>query len=631
MSAPISRLVIAAGFAVLLAFGPEAGRSQAPRRVTIEGDHFTLDGQPIQIISGEMHYARIPREYWRDRMKKARAMGLNAITTYVFWNLHEPRPGVWDFSGNLDVAEFVREAQQEGLFVILRPGPYVCSEWDLGGLPAWLLANPDMVLRSRDERFLGPAERYLAHVGRELAPLQLARGGPIVAVQVENEYGSFDNDHQYMARIRDGIVKAGFDSVLLYTADGPSQLAAGTLPDVPAVVNFGPGEAERAFNALAAFRPGAPMMAGEYWAGWFDHWGGKHHTTDREQEAQEIDWMLGRGYSLSIYMFHGGTTFGFMNGANIDDTYLPQTTSYDYDAPLDEAGRPTVKFAAFRDAIAKHRPGTTLPPVPDPTPAMSVARFQLTDAIPLFSVLPDPIASTRPRSMESIGQSFGYTLYRTHVTGPASGDLVINDIRDYVVIYIDSRRVGVLDRRLSQQTLPIEIAAGSHRLDFLVENTGRVNFKKELRNERKGITKSVTLGGRELTGWQIFALPMAEISRVDFSPPRPAPARKRGRQRARTTPPRPAPSVRAGDAAFYRGTFDVAEPADTFLDMRGWDKGQVWINGHNLGRFWSIGPQRSLYLPAPWLQRGRNTVVVFSLEPPAERSLAGVENPIFDR
>ena len=249
-------------------------------KLTISGDKFLLDGKPFQIISGEMHYPRIPREYWHARLKMARAMGLNTISTYVFWNLHEPKPGVYDFSGQLDVAEFIREAQEEGLHVILRPGPYVCAEWDLGGLPSWLLADPQIVLRSDDPKFMQPVERWLKRLGQELAPLQATRGGPIFAVQVENEYGSFDNDKHYLKHIYDLIVAAGFGESLLYTADGPEQLPNGTLPGVPAVVNFGPGETKEAFAALAKFRPGQPLMAGEYWAGWFDHWGGKHAATE---------------------------------------------------------------------------------------------------------------------------------------------------------------------------------------------------------------------------------------------------------------------------------------------------------------------------------------------------------------
>jgi beta-galactosidase len=608
-----SALLIAAlmGLVVVVQAHPFGQRRTGPavRGLTIADGRFELDGQPFQILSGEMHYARVPREYWRDRLEKARAMGLNTITTYVFWNLHEPRPGVYDFSGNLDVAAYVKLAQQVGLHVILRPGPYVCSEWDLGGLPAWLLADRQVVLRSTDEKFMAPARRFLKRLGQELAPLQYTRGGPIIAVQVENEYGSFDHDAAYMRDVRDAIVEAGFDGVLLYTADGPDQLPAGTLPDLPAVVNFGPGGAARASAALRAFRPQGPLMSGEYWAGWFDQWGYPHAHTNGDRQARDIDWMLGQGGSFSVYMFHGGTTFGFMNGANMDGTYRPQTTSYDYDAALDESGRPTPKYFAFRDVIAHHFPGRPLPPVPATPAPIAVPRFSLAESAALWSVLPTPVRSNRPKTMEEVGQSYGYILYRTRVQGPDAGELVLTDLHDYAEVFVNRQRIATLDRRLNQHRVSMAIPAGEATLDILVENSGRINFNKDLRQERKGITESVTLGGRALTGWDIYPLPMQDLSHIAFA------------------------KGRASGPAFYRGRFDVTEPGDTFLDLRGWEKGAVWVNGHALGRFWHIGPQQTLYLPGPWLHRGTNEVIVFDLgdaRGPNGRSIAGLTAPVLD-
>ena len=584
--------------------------ASAARALTIAGRHFELDGKPFQILSGEMHYARVPREYWRDRLQKARAMGLNTITTYVFWNLHEPRPGVFDFTGNLDVAEYVRTAQQEGLNVIIRPGPYVCSEWDLGGLPAWLLADRSIVLRSTDEKFLAAAERYLKRVGQELAPLQSTRGGPIIAVQVENEYGSFDNDKTYMQRVRDMIAASGLNEALLFTADGPGQLAAGTLPDLPAVVNFGPGGAERAFAALRAFRPDGPLMSGEYWAGWFDQWGAPHARTNGDQQTKEIDWMLGQGGSFNLYMFHGGTTFGFMNGANMDRSYKPQTSSYDYDAALDESGRPTSKYFTFRDAIVQHFPNLVLPEVPPTPPAIAVPRFELTESTPLWATLGQPIQSKKIKTMEEVGQSYGDILYRTHLTwpvGPAKTELVLTALHDYAVVFLNGQRIAVLDRRLGQDRMMLDVPAGPPAtLDILVENTGRINFKKDLRQERKGITDTATIGGVDLSDWEIYPLPMTDAPSV------------------RTT------TTMSAGPAFYRGQFLVAAPSDTFLDMRGWDKGTVWVNGHPLGRFWSIGPQQTLYVPGPWLRRGANEVVVFDLGGSGARTLEGLTLPVLD-
>lgn len=477
--------------------------------------------------------------------------------------------------------------------MIVRPGPYVCAEWELGGYPAWLLADPAMVLRSTEKTFTGPAERWLNRLGQELGPLLSSRGGPVIAIQVENEYGSFDRDQAYMTWQRDALVRAGLAGAYLYTADGGAQLPAGTLADLPAVVNFGTGGAEDSFKRLAAFRPGGPMMSGEYWAGWFDHWGVAHHVTNASQEAAELDWMLGRGYSVNLYMFHGGTTFGFMNGANMNRTqYLPQTSSYDYDAALNESGRLTPKYYALRDVIQRHV-AAPLPPVPATDAPIAIPRFPLDRAASLWSALPRGVHTERPRPMETFGQSYGYILYRTKVTGPAHGELVIRDVRDSAQIYVNGTLQGTLDRRMNGDRVAIEVPAGDARLDFLVENTGRVNFTKALRDERKGLTTSVSLGGQELTGWEVFPLPMASAPRVAHN------------------------TTTHGGPAFYRGSFRLTATGDTYLDMRGWDKGTVWVNGHHLGRFWSIGPQQTLYVPGPWLRAGDNEVVVFSLTPPA--------------
>jgi beta-galactosidase len=569
--------------------GPRAGHTFG-----ITGDHFVLDDQPFQIISGEMHYARIPREYWRDRLRKARAMGLNTVSTYVFWNAHEPQPGVYDFTGSLDVAAFVRTAQEEGLYVILRPGPYSCAEWDLGGFPAWLLADPDLRLRSRDEKFLGPAERWIERLGQELAPLQLARGGPILAVQVENEYGSFGSDKEYVKRIRDALLRAGFSDALLYTADGGDELAAGTLPGLYAAVNFGPGEAKTEIAKLQRFRPHAPVWNSEYWDGWFDHWGERHHATDTGEQAQEIDWMLGQGYSLNLYMFHGGTSFGFMSGANWDEkTYQPDVTSYDYDAPVSESGALTQKYSAFREVIARHRPGVAIPDPPAPLPVIAIPEFRLDQVVPLREMdLPQSATVSRPRNMESFGQSYGYILYQTKLSAAAEGELTLPGLRSYAVVYLNWKRVGVADRRKKQDRIRI-LAKPNDELEILVEGTGRINFTTELRQERQGINGAVTLSGRELTGWRVSSLPSEDLSLL------------------RTVAAQD--SKNADGPAYYRGHFAVESPGDTFLDLRGWGKGVVWINGRALGRFWSVGPQQTLYLPAPWLKPGSNEVVVFTL------------------
>src|ERR1700744_4875668 len=568
--------------------------------------NFTLDGKPFQVISGEMHYARIPRAYWRDRFKMAKAMGLNTITTYVFWNVHEPQPGVYDFSGNNDVAEFIREAQEEGLYVILRPGPYACAEWEFGGYPAWLLKDHDIVVRSSDPKFIDPAKRWLMRLGQEVASLQIGNGGPIILVQVENEYGSFDKDHAYMEQIHHILVDAGFTKAQLYTADGPEQVPDRSLPELPAAINYGPREAQKGFALLKKMRPDGPFMNSEYWDGWFDHWGAKHASTDAKQQNADLDWTLRQGYSISLYMFHGGTSFGWMNGANSNGkNYEPDVTSYDYDSPLDESGRPTPKYFLFRDTIAKVT-GITPPPVPQVAPAITVPAFTLKQSSSLWSNPPSPTHSEQPLSMEDLDQSYGYILYRTTLTSPVSGDLVLDELHDYARIYIDGKLVGTIDRRLNENSLPLKITSPNARLDIFVENTGRVNFTKVIRGERKGITKEVTLAGEPVTGWDIYPLPMRAPEKYSYS----------------ETP--------CTGACFYRATFQVDKPADTFLDTSAFTKGEVWLNGHALGRVWNIGPQKTLYVPASWLKSGENEVVVFDLDGAPNRNLQGLDHPVLN-
>lgn len=593
---------------IALSLSAVAADPAAQHKLTVGNGKLLLDGRSFRIISGEMHYARIPREYWHARLKMARAMGLNTISTYAFWNLHEPKPGVYDLSGDLDVAEFIRAAQQEGLFVILRPGPYVCAEWELGGLPSWLLADPSVVLRSNDPAFMQPVERWLTRLGKELAPLQATHGGPIIAVQVENEYGSFGSDHQYMQHIHDLIQSAGFGDSLLYTADGPEQLPNGTLPGVPAAVNFGPGETKDAFAALATIRPGQPLMAGEYWAGWFDHWGGKHAVTDTARQVSDLQWMLAQGYSVNLYMFHGGTTFGFLNGANFDKAYEPQTTSYDYDAALDESGRPTQKYFEFRRVIAAANPSIKLPDVPTIAPTIAIDPFLLGERASLWDNLGPPVQSDSPQSMEVLGQAYGYILYRTRIAGPVRGELKMDGMDDYAKVFVNGDTQGTLDTRLGQKVLSIRAEKTENQIDILVENGGRVNFGQHLRDQRKGITAAVTLTGKELHGWQIYLLPMTDTGRIRFSA---------------------GEATRDHGPVFLRGTFTLNHVGDTFLDVGGMGKGVAWVNDHPLGRFWNIGPQRTLYVPAPWLKVGTNEVIVFDLQGSVASSLKGTRQPAY--
>ena len=597
-------------FVSLVIFSSAASAQHAaPGSFAVHDGQFLLNGKPFQIISGEMHYQRVPRAYWRDRFRMAKSMGLNTITTYVFWNAHEPRPGAYDFSGNNDVAEFIREAQQEGLYVILRPGPYSCAEWDFGGFPAWLLKDHSTVVRSRDAKFLEPAARWIKRLGQELAPLQIGNGGPILLVQVENEYGSFGNDHVYMEQLHHMFVDSGFTQSVLYTADGPAETPAGSVPGLAVGINFGgwaPGEAQKKFAELKKIRLDGPFFNSEFWDGWFDHWGSKHAKTNSASEAANLDWILRQGYSVSLYMFHGGTSFGWMNGANSDGkNYEPDVTSYDYNGPLDESGRPTPKYFTFRDVIAKAA-GTTPPPVPTQAPTTKVPAFRLEEGVSLWKVLPPPVHAEQVLSMEDLDQAYGYILYRKRLDGPAGGDLVLDELHDYAQVYLDGKLVGSIDRRLAQNHLRLNVPQDGARLDILVENTGRINFNVVLRGERKGITKQVTLAGKPLLGWDIYPLPMTETSKLPF---------------ARTP---------CDGACFYRATFHVDTPADTFLDTSAFTKGAVWLNGQPLGRIWSIGPQKALYIPGPWLRSGENEVVVFDLNGQSGQTLLGSDHPMLD-
>ena len=572
----------------------------------LQDGKFLLDGKPFQVISGEMHYQRIPREYWRERFRMAKAMGLNTVTTYVFWNVHEPRPGAYDFSGNNDVAEFVREAQQEGLWVILRPGPYACAEWEFGGYPAWLLKDHSIVLRSRDPKFLEPARRWMQRLGQEVASLQVGNGGPIVLVQVENEYGSFGNDHEYMEAIHKMLVDAGFTKSTLYTADGAEQVPAGSLPELPVGINFGGSDsAQREFEILKKYRPGGPFFNSEFWDGWFDHWGSKHAGSNASREVANLEWMLKQGYSVSVYMFHGGTSFGWMNGANWDNNeYRPDVTSYDYDAALNESGRPSKKYALFRDVIAKTT-GAKPPDVPTMAPTQKIPGFKLEEAVSLWDLLPAPVKSEQVQSMEDLDQAYGYILYRTQLKKATDGALVLEDLHDYAQVYVDGKLLGTLDRRLKQNKIALKAEAGA-RLDILVENTGRINFSEELRGERKGITNQVTLGGESVLGWEIYTLPMTDVQRLPFK------------------------KETCKGPCFYRGTLRAEKQLDTFLDTSAFTKGHVWLNGKAMGRVWNIGPQKTLYFPGPWLKTGENEVIVFDLEGASGRTLVGWDEPILN-
>jgi beta-galactosidase len=576
--------------------------------ITISGNQFHLDGQPFRILSGAMHYFRVHPDYWEDRLLKLRAMGLNTVETYVAWNLHEPRPGEFHFDGGLDLERYIKLAGELGLKAIVRPGPYICSEWDLGGLPSWLLAGPGMRLRCAYSPYLVAVDRFFGALLPRLAPLQITHGGPVIAVQVENEYGSYGNDKAYLRHLEEALRSQGID-VLLFTSDGPSDqmLQFGTLPHIFKTVNFG-SKAVESFAKLREYQPEGPLFCAEFWNGWFDHWGEAHHTRDPQDAASALNEILDLGASVNIYMFHGGTNFGLMSGANEAPypDYQATITSYDDDAPLDEAGDPTPKYFDFRDVLGRY---TTLPdlPLPEPSPKLALGTVELGESASLFEtleMLSHAVTSATPESMERLGYNVAFILYRTQVD--ASGlkaPLIIRDIHDRAQVFLKGNLVGVLEREFHQDSVDVEIPPNGAQLDILVENMGRVNYGSGLA-DRKGITDAVLLGQQLLYDWKIYPIRLENLSALPF-----------------------APVQNTNGPAFFRGVFTVAEPRDTFLSLPGWNKGLAWVNGFCLGRYWNRGPQKTLYVPAPHLRVGVNEVIVFELHGAEKAVVELVDKP----
>ncbi|MEU0896718.1 glycoside hydrolase family 35 protein [Streptomyces massasporeus] len=566
--------------------------------LTIVDDEFRIGDEPLQIISGSLHYFRVHPEQWADRLHKARLMGLNTVDVYVPWNLHQPhRDGPLVLDGGLDLPRFLDLAAAEGLHVLLRPGPYICAEWEAGGLPSWLLADPGIRLRTGDPRYLEPVARYFAQLLPLVRPHLATQGGPVIAVQVENEYGASGlRDTAYLERLVTLLREGGVD-VPLFTSDQADDLADGGLPDVLRTVNFS-GDATAKLQSLRKHQPSGPLMCAEFWSGWFDRWGGGHGTRPAADKAATLDEVLSCGASVNIYMLHGGTNFGFTNGANDKGHYRPTVTSYDYDSPLDEAGDPTEKFWLFRDTIAKHAP-VPAEPVPPAGPKLDLQGIRMTERASLLAQairLGAPQRAARPLTMEEVGQDFGFILYETVLPTEGPGTLRMSGVRDRAQVFVDGQPVGTLERENHETALSLRSPAPHSRLTLLVENQGRVNYGAGLR-DWKGLEGPVSFNGENLTGWTTTPLPLTTLEDVLFDDG----------------------AVEAGPA-FHRGTFEVRGPADTFLHLPGWSKGNAWINGFALGRYWSRGPQRSLYVPGPVLRQGVNEIVLLDLH--------GVHTPV---
>ena len=585
--------------------------ASARHRFDIGKDAFLMDGQPFVIRCGEVHAARVPREYWRQRLQMARALGLNTVCAYLFWNQQEPRENEFVWSGQADIAEFCRLAQAEGLWVVLRPGPYACAEWEMGGLPWWLLKHDDIRLRTRDPRFIGAARRYFKEVGRQLASLQVTHGGPILLVQAENEYGFCGTDADYMGDIRQALIDGGFD-VPLFACNPVGTLRNGFRPDLFPVVNFG-ANPDGAFKKLREVLPTGPLMCGEFYPGWFDTWGSPHHLGDTGRYLRDLETMLKMKASFSIYMAHGGTSFGFTPGA--DRPFKPDTSSYDYDAPISEAGWTTDKFFKTRELFARYlNPGETIPKPPAALPVIAFPATAPAGFAPLLAKLPAAVRSARPLNFEKLDQPYGLVLYRTTIPAGPAAELRADAVNDLGIGYLDGKRIGFLDRRGRTYSLRLAAREKPAVLEILVEAMGRVNFGQEV-HDRKGLRGPVRFGQTELQDWEMVSLPLDDkhLGGLAFGP-----------ALAHAQPDRLTPG-------FHRFEVEIQKQGDTFIDLSPFGKGVAWVNGHNLGRYWNIGPQQTMFVPGAWLRPGRNTFVVLDLLATPGTALAGLEKPILDQ
>ncbi len=564
-------------------------------KFTIEKDGFKLNGEPFRIIAGAIHYFRVPAEYWRDRLIKLRACGFNTVETYVAWNLHEKTEGEFDYSDMLDIEKFLDIAAELGLYAIVRPGPYICSEWDFGGLPWWLLKNDSMALRCMDKDYLFAVDRFYDDFIPKIAKHQITKGGNVILVQVENEYGSYGDDSEYIRYIADGMTKRGID-VPFFTSDGAEyqMLTGGTVPEIHKTANFG-SRAKEQFARLREYQPDGPLMCTEFWNGWFDHWTEEHHSRDPQDAADAMDEILSMGASLSAYMFHGGTNFGYMNGANDYDKYEPTVSSYDDDAPLNENGEPTEKYYKFREVISKYAP---IPDVemPEPIKKKKYGEIKFTHSAKLFDnleVLSAPVESVMPLTMEKLNQGYGFVLYKADVRGPRDPQKVrLQDVHDRGYIYLNGEFVGIQYRNDTEPQNIVAIEKEGAELAVLVENMGRVNYGAKLK-DAKGITQGIGFGNNFVYHWKNYPLPLDDISAVEFKEGVPA---------------------FDGTPTFLKAEIEIDECCDTFIKLPDFVKGIIIVNNRVLSRHWDVGPQRSAYIPAPFLKKGKNEIVVFELE-----------------
>ncbi len=595
----MKHLAIATCLLALLAFRASAAPvpDGKPHSFTFggpENSQFLLDGKPFQMITGEMHPERIPPEYWRHRLRMAKAMGLNTVAIYIFWNAHEKEEGKYDFrTGNLDTAQFLQVAREEGIWINLRPGPYCCGEWDFGGIPPYLLRYPDLKLRTlKDARYTKAVENYFRELAKIVRPNMAENGGPVLIVQIENEYGSYPRrDHDYMVWLRDLWIKNGVKGPF-YTADGAGEGYLKGIVVQGVAVGLNTGTNDRDWALARRLNPGVPALASEVYPGWLRHWGEKNWQPSNP--ASLIKFYMENKKSFNLYMFHGGTNFGFTAGANNGGHgYEPDVTSYDYGSPCNENGRPNRVYMAMRKQLASYLPaGEMLPDIPEEIPSMSVPEIKLHGWTGLWEQLPNMIFANEPACFESLGQNQGIVVYRKSIPPGGKRPLTFANLHDYGQVFVDGTFIGTLDRRLGQRKVDLPERSKEATLEILVEGMGHINYSGAMDSDRKGIYGDVKLGDDVLTGWKMYLLPLTDEWIEGLKKTSAAPGRPGG---------------------IFRGRFKLDVLADTFLDMSNWKKGVAWVNGHNLGRYWSIGPQQRLYCPAPWLKTGENTIVVLDL------------------
>ncbi len=568
------------------------------------GDNFLLDKKPFQIISAEMHPARIPKEYWRHRIQMAKAMGCNTIAVYIFWNYHELKEGLFDFATeNRNIAEFIKICKQERMWVLLRPGPYVCAEWDFGGLPTYLLKIPDIKIRCMDSRFMNAVTRYVNRLAKEVTALQCSNGGPILMVQIENEYGSYGNDRTYIKELKKLWVSNGI-KVPFYTADGATDfmLDAGSIEG--AAIGLDSGSSDADFETAKKHNPNIPVFSSETYPGWLTHWGEKWARPDTNELKKEIKYLLTNKKSFNLYVAHGGTNFGFTAGANAFSAtqFQPDITSYDYDAPINEQGNATAKYYLLRNLI-KQYVTYPVPEIPKPIKTISIPAISLKKVYNLWNYEAVSFQSAQPKPIEAFGQNQGLISYKTKLVGHKSGKLKIWEPHDYALVFLNGKFIDSIyrDGGKWETNLP-KTDIENPELEIVVEGMGHINFAQFM-IDRKGITDRVTLNGMTLMDWKITPYAVDEKfikdQQINFKKP----------------------VTNNNYCNFFKGNFELKETGDTYFDLNNYSKGILYINGHNLGRYWNKGPQQKLYCPASWLKKGSNEILVFDLLQSQEKNI----------